>query len=149
MSNIVLQDIFLLLILIGFSIPLGRYIDRVMSGRRVLLSRLFAPLEKGAYRLMGIQAEEEMSAKKYALSVLVFSLIGLITVWLLMVFIDSFPSRLRSNRSLLRSSIIYLSGPSPCTHIGMMIDSSKFRLCATRMITLVDKEAKAADPTPA
>ncbi|HML67761.1 MAG TPA: potassium-transporting ATPase subunit KdpA [Clostridia bacterium] len=85
MSNIVLQDIFLLLILIGLSIPLGRYIDRVMSGQRVFLSRLFAPLEKGAYRLMGIRADEEMSAKKYALSVLVFSLTGLIAVWLLMV----------------------------------------------------------------
>ncbi len=85
MSNIVLQDIVLLLLLIGLSIPLGRYIDRVMSGQRVFLSRLFAPLEKGAYRLMGIRADEEMSAKKYALSVLVFSLTGLIIVWLLMV----------------------------------------------------------------
>lgn len=85
MRNIFLQDAFLLLLLVGLSIPLGRYIDRVMSGQRVLLARVLSPLEHGIYRLMGIQRDEEMSAKKYALSVLAFSLIGLIVVWLMMV----------------------------------------------------------------
>ncbi|MEN6564232.1 MAG: potassium-transporting ATPase subunit KdpA, partial [Christensenella sp.] len=85
MSNIILQDVILLLLLIGLSIPLGRYIDRVMSGQRVFLSGVAAPLENGIYRLMGIRRDEEMSAKKYAISVLVFSTIGLVVVWLLMM----------------------------------------------------------------
>ena len=85
MSNIILQDAILLLLLVGLSIPLGRYIDRVMSGQRVFLSRAVTPLENGIYRLMGIHRDEEMSAKKYALSVLVFSAVGLVVVWLLMV----------------------------------------------------------------
>ena len=65
MSNIILQDVILLILLIGLSIPLGRYIDRVMSGRRVLLARILSPVENGIYRLMGIHREEEMNAKKY------------------------------------------------------------------------------------
>jgi K+-transporting ATPase ATPase A chain len=71
MSNIILQDAFLLILLVGFSVPLGRYIDRVMSGQRVFLARIVSPLEIGIYRLMGIRRDEEMGAKKYALSVLV------------------------------------------------------------------------------
>ena len=85
MSNVLVQDAFLLLLLVGFSIPLGRYIDRVMSGHRVFLSRVISPLENGIYRLMGIPSDEEMSARKYALSALLFSLIGLIIVFLLML----------------------------------------------------------------
>jgi len=85
MKQIILQDVILLVLLVGLSIPLGRYIDRVMSGRRVFLSRVVNPLENGVYRLMGIRRDEEMSAKKYAFSVIVFSLIGLIVVWLLMM----------------------------------------------------------------
>ena len=85
MSNIILQDAFLLILLVGFSIPLGRYIDRVMSGQHVFLTRVVSPLENGVYRLMGIHRDEEMSAKKYALSVLLFSLIGLIVVFLMML----------------------------------------------------------------
>ena len=85
MSNIILQDAFLLLLLVEFSIPLGRYIERVMSGQRVFLSRVVSPLENGVYRLMGIHRDEEMGAKKYALSVLMFSLIGLIVVFFMML----------------------------------------------------------------
>ncbi len=85
MSNIILQDAFLLILLVGFSIPLGRYIERVMSGQRVFLSRVVSPLENGIYRLMGIHRDEEMNAKKYALSVLLFSLIGLIVVFLMLL----------------------------------------------------------------
>lgn len=85
MSNIILQDVILLLLLVGLSIPLGRYINRVMSGQRVFLSRAVAPLENSIYRLMGIRREEEMNAKKYAFSVLVFSAVGLLVVWLLMM----------------------------------------------------------------
>lgn len=85
MSNIILQDAFLLILLVGLSVPLGRYIDHVMSGQRVFLSRVVSPLENGVYQAMGIRRDEEMSAKKYTLSVLVFSLIGLFVVFLLML----------------------------------------------------------------
>lgn len=85
MSNIILQDAFLLILLVGLSVPLGRYIDHVMSGQRVFLSRVISPLENGVYQAMGIRRDEEMSAKKYTLSVLVFSLIGLFVVFLLML----------------------------------------------------------------
>jgi len=83
MSMIVLQDIIYILLLIGLSIPLGIYIYKVMSGEKVFLTRIFAPVENGIYKIMGVKSNEEMSAKKYALSALAFSGVGLFFVWLL------------------------------------------------------------------
>lgn len=83
MSYVIWQDIFYIAVLIGLSIPLGIYIYRVMTGQKVFLTHVLAPVEKGIYKLMGIQDDEEMSAKKYVLSTLLFSAIGLVLLWLL------------------------------------------------------------------
>lgn len=83
MSYIIWQDVFFIVLLIGLSIPLGIYMYKMMTGQEVFLTRVLAPMEKGIYKLMGVQGDEEMSAKKYALSVLLFSAIGLVFLWLL------------------------------------------------------------------
>lgn len=83
MSYAIWQDIFFLALLVGLSIPLGIYMYRVMAGQKVFLTRVLSPVEKGIYKLMGVENDEEMSAKKYALSALFFSAIGLVFLWLL------------------------------------------------------------------
>lgn len=83
MSYTIWQDIFFLALLVGLSIPLGIYMYRVMAGQKVFLTRVLSPVEKGIYRLMGVENDEEMSAKKYALSILLFSAIGLIFLWII------------------------------------------------------------------
>jgi K+-transporting ATPase ATPase A chain len=83
MSNIIISDIVFILLLIGLSIPLGIYIYKVMTGQRVFLSRLLSPIEKGFYKLMGTHSEDEMSPKKYAFSVLIFSAVCLVFVFLI------------------------------------------------------------------
>lgn len=83
MSTIIIQDILYLVLLIGLSIPLGIYMYKVMTGQKVFLSRVLVPVENGIYKIMGVKGDEEMGAKKYALSVLIFSAVGLVFVWLL------------------------------------------------------------------
>lgn len=78
MSHIVLQDVFYIAVLVGLSIPLGIYIYKVMTGQRVFLTSALAPVEKGIYKLMGIAAEDEMNAGKYALSVILFNGAGFV-----------------------------------------------------------------------
>jgi K+-transporting ATPase ATPase A chain len=85
MSLILWQDAFYLAAIIGLSIPLGLYIHQVMAGERVFLSHLLGPVEKGIYKAMGISSDEQMSARKYSLSVMVFSLICLVFLWLLLM----------------------------------------------------------------
>jgi K+-transporting ATPase ATPase A chain len=91
MKFIVIQDVAFLVLLIGLSIPIGNYIYKVMTGQKVFLSRVFSPVEKGVYKLMGVRQDEEMSAKKYTFSVLAFSAFGLIGLFLLQMIQNILP----------------------------------------------------------
>ncbi len=86
MKIIILQDILFLCILVGVSIPLGIYMNKVMSGHKVFLTRVLAPVEIRIYKLMGTTVNEEMNAKRYTLSVIFFSFLGLVFLWLLQIF---------------------------------------------------------------
>lgn len=72
-----------LAILVALAFPLGAYIRRVMDGEKTLLSKMLTPCEKMIYRIMRVEQDEQMTWKKYAVSVLCFSGIGLIFVFLL------------------------------------------------------------------
>jgi len=99
MSYIVGQDIFFIVLLIGLSIPLGIYMYKVMTGQKVFLTRALAPVEKGIYKLMGVKGDEEESAKKYALSALLFSAIGLVFLWLLQMLQGFLPFNLEGMKA--------------------------------------------------
>ncbi|MEG1609029.1 MAG: potassium-transporting ATPase subunit KdpA, partial [Clostridia bacterium] len=56
----------------------GRSFYKVYKREKLLTSRIFDPVERLIYKAMGVDASEEMSPKKYAKNVLLFSLCGLI-----------------------------------------------------------------------
>ena len=55
------------------AIPLGAYIARILAGERTLLSPAIAPIERGFYRLAGIDPARGMSWRGYAVALLVLS----------------------------------------------------------------------------
>jgi potassium-transporting ATPase potassium-binding subunit len=61
--------------------PIGGYMARVFSGESTLLSPVLRPLERGIYRLCGIDAEQEQHWLSYAVSVLAFSFAGFATLY--------------------------------------------------------------------
>ena len=79
----VIQYVLYLAILIVLAIPLGSYIKKVMSGEKTVLSKVLTPCENLVYRVMRVDKEEQMTWKKYAVSVLLFSGIGLVFLFLL------------------------------------------------------------------
>jgi K+-transporting ATPase ATPase A chain len=85
MTMIILQDILFFALLVGLSIPLGRYMFRVMCGERVAISRVLGPVEKLFYRTLGGRATEDMSARQYAAAVVVFSAVGFIVLFAIQV----------------------------------------------------------------
>ena len=85
MTQVILQYVIYLLILVGLAIPLGTYIRKVMNGEKTFLSKLLTPLEKVIYRLMRIDDLEEMNWKKYAKCVIYFSVFGLVFLFLLQI----------------------------------------------------------------
>ncbi|WP_418461799.1 potassium-transporting ATPase subunit KdpA [Frisingicoccus sp.] len=82
MMNVV-QYILYLAVLVILAVPLGAYIKKVMNGEKTFLSRVLTPCENLVYKVMRVDKEEQMTWKKYAASVLIFSGIGLVFLFLL------------------------------------------------------------------
>lgn len=61
--------------------PLGGYMARVYTGESTLLSRLFAPIERLCYRVMGVDAASEVGWATYARQLLVFSVASVLLVY--------------------------------------------------------------------
>ena len=72
-------------LLVGLAPLLGQYLARVLAGESTFLSKLLMPLEKMIYRLGGVHPDEDMSWKQYFRTVLVFNLIGLLSLLILMM----------------------------------------------------------------
>lgn len=75
-----------LVILVVLAIPLGAYIGKVMNGEKVFLSVVCGPCERFVYRVMGIDSREEMTAKKYIFSAVIFNAIGFVVLFLILLF---------------------------------------------------------------
>ena len=74
--NSVLQYVLYVGILVAFSIPLGFYMSKVMDGEKTIVSRALRPVERGIYKLLRIDPEEDMGWKKYLAAALLFNLFG-------------------------------------------------------------------------
>src|SRR5215471_7890342 len=75
----------LLFALIVFALvkPLGIYMYRVFEGDRQPLPRFFGPVERGLNWMTGVDGKKEQTWKEYALSVLAFSLFGVLVTYLI------------------------------------------------------------------
>lgn len=71
-------------------VPLGRYMAKVYGTGEAAGpapapgDRLFLPVEKGVYRLLGVDSEREQRWNVYALSLLAFSLFSILLTYLLL-----------------------------------------------------------------
>ncbi len=66
--------------------PLGGYMTRVFAGERTFLSPVLGPVERGLYRLSGVDERAEQNWLTYAVSMLLFSLAGFLSLYALMRF---------------------------------------------------------------
>lgn len=71
--------------------PLGGYMTAVFNGDRTLLSPLFAPIERGLYRLAGTGECEDQSWVGYAGAMLVFNLVGFLALYAILRLQDHLP----------------------------------------------------------
>ncbi|MEG1923353.1 MAG: potassium-transporting ATPase subunit KdpA, partial [Clostridia bacterium] len=74
----VIADIVFLALLIGIGYIFGKSFFKVYKREKLLTSKIFDNIEKVIYKAMGIDPTEEMSAKKYTLSIICFSVVGLV-----------------------------------------------------------------------
>ena len=64
--------------------PLGLYMAKVYLGERTFLSPVIAPVEKFVFKLAGVKPDDEMTWQVYTLTVLAFSLVGFLFLYLLL-----------------------------------------------------------------
>jgi K+-transporting ATPase ATPase A chain len=61
--------------------PLGRYLERVFSRRHTAFDRVASPIENAVYRLTGVDAAREMSAREYGCCFVLFGLAGTLLLY--------------------------------------------------------------------
>lgn len=72
-----------LVVLLAIAPFLGRYIRIALENGQSRLTAWGRPLERGIYRLAGIDPQAEMGWKRYALAVLAFNILGIVAVYAL------------------------------------------------------------------
>jgi K+-transporting ATPase ATPase A chain len=70
---------------------LGRFYYKVMEGKRTWLSPLLAPVERGCYRLAGVDPLLEQSWQRYTLALLAFNLAGFILLFAILMLQGHLP----------------------------------------------------------
>jgi potassium-transporting ATPase potassium-binding subunit len=77
----VLQLALYVVVLLMLAKPLGAYMARVYEGQPIVLGRALGWLERLIYRVAGVDPSMEMGWKTYALTMLLFNLVGLLAVY--------------------------------------------------------------------
>ncbi|HYM45446.1 MAG TPA: potassium-transporting ATPase subunit KdpA [Solirubrobacteraceae bacterium] len=77
-------------VLTAFALPLGGYMAKVYTGRRVFLSPIFAGPERFLYGVLRVDPKREQDWKGYAKSLLIFSLAGWLLLYLILRTQDAF-----------------------------------------------------------
>lgn len=96
MSGTLLQCLLYLAVLVVLAIPLGTYIGKIMNGEKIFLTKALQPVEKLTYRVLRVDKEEQMTAKKYGISVILFSVFSFWVLFLLHVLQGILPLNPRS-----------------------------------------------------
>jgi len=80
-ANEVIQVLLYFGLLIGLTPPIGRFMARVFGGERTFLTPILGQVERWVYRLGIVDPKEEMSWKRYFAAVLLFNVVGLLSLW--------------------------------------------------------------------
>jgi len=78
-----LQIVLFAVLVVLLTKPFGAYMTRVFAGERTLLARALRPIERGIYRLCGVDEKEEQHWVAYAVAMLAFSFAGFVVLYAL------------------------------------------------------------------
>lgn len=90
-SNDWIQLVLYFVVLAALAKPLGLFMARVFEGKACGLDAALGWLERGIYRVAGVDPNEEMSWRKYTVAVLLFNAVGFVAVYVLLRFQDRLP----------------------------------------------------------
>ena len=77
----ILQSLIFIVLIVALTPLIGGFMAHVFQGEKTILSPVLGPVERGIYRICGVTPEREQHWTAYALSVLAFSLLGVLTLY--------------------------------------------------------------------
>jgi K+-transporting ATPase ATPase A chain len=77
------QIVLLLALVVACAVPLSAFVARVFAGERTFLSPLLGPVERGFYRLAGVDPAREQDWYGYAVAMVVFTIAGFLSLYAL------------------------------------------------------------------
>ena len=78
-----LQILFFLVLVLLVTKPMGVFMARVFSRERTFMDPVLRPIERLLYRVTGVEEDHEMRWTEYAISMLLFSLVSMIVLYLM------------------------------------------------------------------
>jgi K+-transporting ATPase ATPase A chain len=70
-------------VLLALTKPLGTYLYQLFNGERTFLTPVLKPVERGIYRMTGVEEAREMRWTTYLVALLLFNFLGFLAVYLL------------------------------------------------------------------
>ncbi len=83
-TNGIMQILLFFAVVLLVTKPMGLYMARVFNGTRTLLSPIFVPVEKLIYKILGTNEEEDMHWTVYAFAMLMFTVVGIVSTYVLL-----------------------------------------------------------------
>ncbi|HME86600.1 MAG TPA: potassium-transporting ATPase subunit KdpA [Roseiarcus sp.] len=77
------QIVLALALVVASAVPLSAFVARVFAGERTFLSPLLGPVERGFYRLAGVDPAREQDWYGYAVAMVVFTIAGFLSLYAL------------------------------------------------------------------
>ena len=91
-------------IVIALTRPFGGYMTRVFAGERTALSPALRPVERAIYWLCGVDEKAEQHWLTYAVAMLLFSVMGFVTLYALQRLQGVLPFNPQANLASRRAS---------------------------------------------
>jgi potassium-transporting ATPase potassium-binding subunit len=86
-----LQIILYFLLVLAVTVPMGAYMFRVFERKRTWLDPVLRPVERGIYAVCGVDETREQRWTGFAVSVLIFSILGLLFTYALLRLQENLP----------------------------------------------------------
>ena len=86
-----LQLIVFFAVVIVFLVPVGGFMAQVYTGQHNVISSIFAPAERRFLAISGINADDEMDWKQFAVALMVFNILGIAVVFIIQEFQQFLP----------------------------------------------------------
>src|SRR5262247_3512105 len=86
-----LQILFFFALILAVTKPLGIFMARVFNREKTFLDPVLRPIERLIYKLTGVDENREMRWTEYAVTMLVFSFVSMIVLYLMQRFQQILP----------------------------------------------------------